>query len=130
MCPTVERLRSIDALYNKVRNYVTQKPYSNDKIKLNFQNPQLLGGWDKNKERDYRCVLLRKNSLYYLAIMDKSSNRIFEDFPEVENSSFEKIDYKLLPDPSKMLPKVFFANNNKDLFEPSESLLISTIVDN
>lgn len=49
-----DSIADIDRLYDKVRNYITQKPYSKDKIKLNFDNPQLLGGWDKNKESDYR----------------------------------------------------------------------------
>lgn len=118
-----EQLKSVDLLYNKVRNYMTQKPYSNDKIKLNFQNPQFLGGWDKNKETDYRSVLLRKNGLYYLGIMDKQNNKAFENFPEDENSDFEKTDYKLIPDPSKMLPKVFFADKNKELYSPTDEIL-------
>ncbi|MCR5484395.1 MAG: hypothetical protein K6F09_02260, partial [Clostridiales bacterium] len=71
--PLIESIFEIDHLYDKVRNYMTRKPYSKDKIKLNFENPQLLGGWDKNKERDYRSVLLMKDGKYYLGIMDKSS---------------------------------------------------------
>lgn len=118
-----EEIRQVDAVYNKVRNHITQKPYSNDKIKLNFQNPQFLAGWDKNKERAYRSVLLRNGEKYYLAIMEKGKSKLFEDFPEDESSPFEKIDYKLLPDPSKMLPKVFFATSNKDLFNPSDEIL-------
>ena len=58
--PLFEEVKKVDTLYNKVRNYLTQKPYSNDKIKLNFENPQFLGGWDRNKEKDYRSVLLKK----------------------------------------------------------------------
>lgn len=59
--PELEALKSVDNLYNKVRNYLTKKPYSTDKIKLNFENPQLLGGWDVNKESDYRTVLQSRN---------------------------------------------------------------------
>ncbi len=120
-----ERIAQVDRLYDKVRNYMTQKPYSKDKIKLNFENPQLLSGWDKNKERDYRTVLLRKNNNYYLAIMDKSNSKIFVDLPQVNTNEncYEKIDYKLLPGPNKMLPKVFFAASNIDYFLPSENIL-------
>lgn len=120
-----ERIAQVDKLYDKVRNYMTQKPYSKDKIKLNFENPQLLSGWDRNKERDYRTVLLRKGRKYYLAIMDKTNNKIFADLPEVscDEECYEKIDYKLLPGPNKMLPKVFFAASNIDYFAPSDHIL-------
>lgn len=118
-------LRDMDKLYDKVRNYITQKPYSNDKIKLNFGNPQFLGGWDKNKERGYRCVLLTKDGDYYLAVMDKANNKIFLNYPQKENAAdcYKKIDYKLLPGPNKMLPKVFFAASNIDYYTPSEKIL-------
>jgi len=117
-----EMISEIDRLYDKVRNYVTQKPYSKDKIKLNFENPQHLGGWDKNKERDYRSVLLKKEDKYYLAIMDKSNNKAFIDFPD-DGECYEKIEYKLLPGPNKMLPKVFFASSNIEYFAPSKKIL-------
>lgn len=113
-------------LYDKVRNYITQKPYSKDKIKLNFDNPQLLGGWDKNKESDYRTVLLRKDGFYYLAVMDKSHSKAFINAPEITSDDedyYEKMEYKLLPGPNKMLPKVFFATKNIDTFQPSDRIL-------
>lgn len=95
-----DSVADIDRLYDKVRNYITQKPYSKDKIKLNFDNPQLLGGWDKNKESDYRTVILRKNDFYYLAVMDKSHSKVFVNAPEITSEDedyYEKMEYKLLP---------------------------------
>jgi len=119
-----DALSAIDHLYDKVRNYMTQKPYSKDKIKLNFENPQFLGGWDKNKERDYRTVLLRKDGIYYLAIMDKENSKLFVEPPASDGCDcYEKVEYKLLPGPNKMLPKVFFASSNLDIFTPSEEIL-------
>ena len=121
-----DSIADIDRLYDKVRNYITQKPYSKDKIKLNFDNPQLLGGWDKNKESDYRTVLLHKDGLYYLAVMDKSHSKAFVDAPEITSDDkdyYEKMEYKLLPGPNKMLPKVFFASKNIDTFQPSDRIL-------
>ena len=119
-----DNLSLIDAIYDKVRNYATQKPYSKDKIKLNFQNPQLLGGWDRNKERDYRTVLLTKNNKYYLAVMDKADSSVFVAPPESNGSdSYKKVEYKLLPGPNKMLPKVFFANSNIEFYSPSDEIL-------
>lgn len=119
-----EKLDTITVLYNKVRNRLTKRPYSDSKIKLNFNNSTLLDGWDMNKEKDNTCVLLRKKGLYYLAIMDKKHNKVF--LPEnlkSDGACYEKMDYKLLPGANKMLPKVFFAKSRIGEFAPSEELL-------
>lgn len=90
-----DALDIITPLYNKVRNWLTRKPYSTEKIKLNFENAQLLGGWDVNKEPDCTSVLLRRDGMYYLAIMNKRANHAFdvEEFPQ-EGECYEKVDYK------------------------------------
>lgn len=116
-------LDTITPLYNMVRNFVTQKAYSEEKFKLNFNNPQLLGGWDQNKETDCLGVLLRKDGLYYLAIMDKDHRKSFADELPHQGSCYEKVDYKLLPGANKMLPKVFFSNKNIDYYSPSDELI-------
>ena len=119
-----EALDVITPLYNKVRNWLTRKPYSTEKIKLNFENAQLLGGWDMNKEVDCTSVLLRKDGCYYLAIMDKKSNHAFDvDELPCDGQCFEKIDYKLLPGANKMLPKVFFSKSRIKEFAPSEAIV-------
>lgn len=90
-----DALDIINPLYNKVRNWLTRKPYSTEKIKLNFENAQLLNGWDKNKETDCTSVLLRKDGMYYLAIMNKKANHAFacDELP-ADGDCYEKIDYK------------------------------------
>lgn len=114
----------VTPLYNKVRNWLTRKPYSVEKIKLNFENAQLLGGWDVNKEPDCTSVLLRKDGFYYLAIMDKKSNHAFDsDELPCDGKCYEKIDYKLLPGANKMLPKVFFSKSRIDEFAPSKEIV-------
>lgn len=117
-------LETIIPLYNKVRNYATQKAYSEEKIKLNFENSTLLNGWDVNKESDNTSVLLCRDGLYYLAIMNKKHNKLFKNYQA--NSSddcYSKIEYKLLPGPNKMLPKVFLSEKGKSIYRPSVSLL-------
>ncbi len=116
-------LESFSLLYDKVRNYMTKKTYSQDKIKLNFANATLLKGWDRNKEVDNACVILRRNGLYYLGIMDKKYRRSFEGNYLCEGDVYEKMVYKLLPDPKKMLPKVFFSESREKDFNPSDSIL-------
>ncbi len=122
--PYYEQLQHLIPLYNKVRNFATQKAYSVEKIKLNFENSTLLDGWDVNKEADNTSILFRKNGAYYLGIMDKSHNRIFREIPnaETENTS-SKVNYKLLPGASKMLPKVFFSNRNIAYYNPSDEII-------
>lgn len=119
-----EELDKITPLYNMVRNYMTRKPYSTEKIKLNFENSTLMNGWDLNKERDNTTVILRKEGLYYLAIMNKKHNRVFDvKAISSEGECYEKMEYKLLPGANKMLPKVFFSKSRIDEFAPSEQLL-------
>ncbi len=123
--PLFEQLSKAIMLYNKVRNYVTQKPYSTEKIKLNFENSTLLDGWDVNKEPDNTAVILRKDGYYYLGIMDKKENKIFVETPSASNGddAYEKMNYKLLPGANKMLPKVFFSKSRIDYFNPSKEVI-------
>jgi len=92
--------------YNKIRNYLTRKPYSEDKWKLNFDNPSLAGGWDKNKESNNTAVILRKEGKYYLGIMKKGKSQIFSDknkekFESDESDDYyEKLVYKQIANPA------------------------------
>ena len=98
-----DELDIITPLYDKVRNRLTRKPYSTEKIKLNFDNAQLLNGWDMNKEPDCTSVLLRKDGQYYLAIMDKKSNHAFDtDELPCDGECYEKMEYKQMALPMGM----------------------------
>lgn len=116
-------INQVTPLYNMVRNYVTQKAYSEEKFKLNFNSAQLMSGWDQNKETDCLGILLRKNGLYYLGIMDKNCRKSFAGELPIEGECYEKVDYKLLPGANKMLPKVFFSNKNIDFYAPTDELM-------
>lgn len=119
-----EELNNITPLYNKVRNYMTRKPYSTEKIKLNFENSTLMNGWDLNKEQDNTSVILRKDGMYFLAIMDRNHNKVFSSNNTTSDGDcYEKMEYKLLPGPNKMLPKVFFSKSRIEEFTPSQTLL-------
>ena len=105
---------NISHLFNRVRNYVTQKPYSTDKVKLNFDNSTFLNGWDVNKEKDNTAIILRKDGFY----------KCFYNLSiPSDGECYEKMEYKLLPGPNKMLPKVFFSNSNREYFAPSTEIL-------
>lgn len=118
-----EQLDIIRPLYDKVRNYVTKKPYSQDKIKLNFENAELFNGWDENKETQYGSIILRRNGLYYIAIMNKAYRSLLAEAMPFEGECYEKMIYKLLPGANKMLPKVFFSKSRIKEFNPSQKLL-------
>jgi hypothetical protein len=105
------QLSEITPLYNKARNYLTQKPYSIEKVKLNFENSTLLDGWDRNKEKDNTCVLLRKKMndqyFYFLGILNKKHKKIFENYPTADKEPYyEKMVYKLVANPTKDLPNL------------------------
>lgn len=94
--PYYEQLELLIPLYNKVRNFAAKKPYSTEKFKLNFENATLLNGWDKNKEIDNTSVILRKDGLYFLAIMPQDNKNVFKEATDLKSneSFFEKMDYK------------------------------------
>lgn len=122
--PLWNELDKLTPLYNKVRNYLTKKPYSQEKFKLNFENSTLMNGWDQSKERDNSTVILRKDGLYYLGIMNKRYNKVFDaDKLPKKGECYQKMVYKLLPGANKMLPKVFFSKSRIDEFKPSREIL-------
>ncbi len=98
----IDVIKEIDSVYNKTRNYLTKKPYSKDKFKLYFENPQLMGGWDINKESDYRSTILRKDGKYYIAIMDRKYSSCLINVSSGEDN-YQKMVYKQIQDAAKYL---------------------------
>lgn len=101
-----EELNRINPLYNMVRNHMTRKPYSIEKIKLNFENSTLMDGWDLNKEKDNTTIILRKDGLFYLAIMNQKHKNVFDakKMP-LDGECYEKMEYKFFKDLTTMVPK-------------------------
>ena len=104
--PLYEELEKFTKLYDKVRNYVTKKPYSTEKIKLNFGcNGNLLSGWVDSKTEtsdngtQYCGYLFRKaNQIgefdYFLGISPNA--KLFRAFnaPALNDlSEYERLDY-------------------------------------
>lgn len=114
-------IKNIISIYNKIRNYVTKKPYDISKIILKFNKPTLLNGWDLNKEKDHLGIIFRKINTkrqvldtkrekfdYFLGIL--RDNKIFDNLEETKsNDYYEKMEYKLFPGANKMLPKLFIS---------------------
>lgn len=113
--PLIECVEIIIPLYNKIRNYITTKNTKGEKYKLNFANPQLAGGWDQNKEKDCLAIILTRCNKYYLGIMNHKEKIDFSKLKTEKDTEFyEKMVYKLLPGPNKMLPKVFLSKKWKN----------------
>lgn len=101
------KLGEIARLYNKVRNYATKKPYSLNKIKINFNSSQLAGGWSDTKINDHLSFLLLRDNKYYLAVLKKGEkinfNQIAQNNPST--NSYKRMTYLLFKGSSKMIPK-------------------------
>ena len=104
--PSFEQFEQvITPLYNKVRNFLTKKPYSTEKFKINFENVTLLKGWDENKEKDNASIILRKDGLYYLGVFNNNSANILNNIWPCEGECYEKMVYKFFKDATTMIPK-------------------------
>lgn len=120
-------LDTVTPLYNMVRNYMTRKPYSEKKIKLNFENPQLLGGWDANKEKDYASIILRRNGLYYLAIMNKESKKLLGRLCRLMENVMKRWYTNCCLVPIKCYLRYSF-QNQKSIILNQASRLLKTII--
>jgi hypothetical protein len=76
---------------------------------LTFENAALADGWDVNKEKDNTCILLRKNDLYFLAIMPQKDKTAFDQSKgehDIKNMFYEKMEYKQIANPTKDIPNL------------------------
>lgn len=106
--PNLESLQEFDRIYDKVRNYVTQKPYSKNKIKLNFECSSFLNGWTQKFESKESLIFTDNNSYYVGIINNKlSNNQINKLYNESEKSSFKHIIYNNQKPNYKNTPRMF-----------------------
>lgn len=135
----VDAYETIVQKYNDIRNYLTKKPYSEEKWKLNFENgSDFLGGWDQNQETKKYGTILRKDDKYYLGIFKKkyrndifrkeesgSWSRKIDQAYDVTSECYEKMEYKSIADASKDISLLLSraSEQNLRLFDPSERVL-------
>ena len=113
-----EKLKEFTYQYDRIRNFATKKPYSVEKMKLNFDLPTLLAGWDLNKEEANASFLFKRDNKYYLGIANTQNKKIFslknkemKQAMQQTSDCYEKIQYKQISGANKMLPKVFLAKS-------------------
>lgn len=102
----VYELEDIIYLYDKVRNYVTQKPYSRKKMPLKFGIPTLADGWMIDKEKDYCTAILKRDRYYYLAVMNPLKSKVVIKSKEKGcDKDYQKMIYRQFKAVNKMIPK-------------------------
>ena len=108
----------INTYYNEFRNYLTQSNLTEEKIKLNFNSGQLLGGWDLNMEKSKFSIIFRDEKKFYLGIINKNEDINILDrevHPEIFNSdsNLKKMELKYLGDIRRQLPRIAFSKKAK-----------------
>ncbi|HQB09686.1 MAG TPA: type V CRISPR-associated protein Cas12a/Cpf1 [bacterium] len=123
--PIYEHSMPVMTIYNAARNYITRKPYSAAKFKLNFMNPTLADGWDKNKEQDNTSIILIKDGMYYLGVMNAKNKLKAKELEDDESTDgYQKMNYKLIPNPFMQLPRVLLTSGTaKKTYKPSKEIL-------
>lgn len=124
LMPLYDQLSNIIPLYNKTRDFATQKPSDSAKFKLNFENPTLADGWDQNNEAKNTSIILKKEGNYYLGIMNAKDKPKIDTYKVNSNEPhYDKMVYKLIPSPHMSLPKAFFSKKGLALYKPSMQIL-------
>lgn len=94
--------------YDAVRNYLSKKPQDDakkNKLKLNFGNPILLGGWSDGQEKSKSSVLIKNGNKYYVGILierslfdtAKKNNPVYNaSDPGIGRLILENLAYKTL----------------------------------
>ena len=119
--PLYEQFSELVRLYDKVRNYITAKPYSLEKVKLNFNNGDFLGGWSQRIEKK-GAMLMEKDGKFYMMIFE---DKLSEDKqaclmnPEAENKA-ELLAYNYQKPDMKNVPRMFIrTRSNPPKFSPA-----------
>ena len=97
--------------YNSIRNHLTKKPYSTDKVRLYFGNPSLMNGWDMNKYESNRSFLMREGNKFFLGVISNKAKKFINDPALFDESSSLKLFQMRKPKAAYMsLSKFAFGN--------------------
>jgi CRISPR-associated protein Cpf1 len=120
--PLYAELENVILVYTRVRNFLTKKLSDTGKIKLKFDTPSLGAGWGINKERKNKAILLFKDGLSYLGIMNVKGTLDFNCKIEAGEPTFKKMVCRNYSKPYMDLPNSFFSQNGIKKFHPSERI--------
>ncbi|TSC78600.1 MAG: hypothetical protein G01um101433_161 [Parcubacteria group bacterium Gr01-1014_33] len=108
-----------------LQSYLTKKPFSTDKWKLNFECGYLLNGWSSSFNT-YGSLLFRTGNEYYLGVVNGSALRT-EKIKRLtgnitEANSCHKMVYDFQKPDNKNVPRIFIRSKG-DKFAPAVSEL-------
>ena len=84
----------LNHVYDKVRNYMTAKPFSTDKFKLTFGRSDFLGGWAQPGEwGNQEAHFFEKDGQYYVFITSRSLKKNEWETPLSSTENLQKADY-------------------------------------
>lgn len=102
----LNELSEIVPLYNKVRNYVTRKNYSLDKMRVMFERSDFLGGWGQSFDTK-EALIFQKENLYYIGVVERkyAATEVDYLYADIDNNNrairfvynFQKADNKNIP---------------------------------
>ena len=128
-----KKIKLVEKLYDKTRNYIVKNKNSCKKVKINFEDSTLLNGWDINKETDNLAVLFKKKEnnfwKYYLGVMNKeyskTSKSLFDYHVKEDDNDKQKNTKKDLK--SKILhtskdENFYKKMNYKQIAKPSQDI--------
>ena len=121
--PLYAELENVIFVYNRIRNYLTKKPSDTKKFKLNFGTPSLGDGWGVNNERKNKAILLFKDGVSFLGIMNVKGTLKFEESKDSSSPSYKKMICRYLSKPFMDLPHTFFSDKGISTFHPSDYIL-------
>ena len=120
----LEIVSAATPVYNKTRNYLSGKLYTNEKIKLNFRSAEFLGGWSESVESTKLGTILLKDGRYYLGVIAKGQGDLFAKVPDAKTGDYYlKMRYNIMSGANKMLPHVFFSRKGVEKYKPSGEIM-------
>jgi len=127
-----EQLQLLIPLYNKVRNFATQKRFSIEKFKLNFDNSHFLSGW-ASEYSSKGALIIKRNENFYLAIVNKKLKDKDISFlkKEPEGNLAHRVIYDFQKPDYKNIPRIFIRSKG-DQFSPAVekyNLPVQSIID-
>ncbi len=121
--PLYAELEKVITVYSRIRNYLTKKPSDTKQFKLNFGVPSLGDGWGINQEKKNKAILLFKEGLSYLGIMNVRGTLKFKETKDIQAPYYRKMVCRYLSKPHMDLPHTFFSVKGINTFHPSERIM-------
>ena len=117
--PMLDQCSELIPLYNKVRNYMTSKPYTTEKFKLNFNTGDFMSGWAQKMDKK-AAMLAEKDGKYFLMIFDDKLPATDQAllFSEDSEAPATLLKYMFQKPDMKTTPRLFI-RTKADRFSPA-----------